>query len=209
MSQAPPTFSFVAACFRVSTATPQNIGSACLQLVLERRARLSVERRFHARSWICAKKPIKRVVSASLLSFLFALYAAIAPGGTRVKAEPELMSQQEMEVRVRIDAARTLKVDFDDVSVIDVTEQTWPDENLGCSSREGEVDPKPIPGFRIVAKAKTARVIYHTDRAGLVLRCAAPAKKRKARESSSLERFHRSAVAAPTGRPRRTSLVRS
>ena len=118
-------------------------------------------------------------MSASLLSFLFALYAAIAPGGTRVKAQPELMSQQEIEVRVRIDAARTLKIDFEDVRVLEVTEQTWPDEHLGCSSREGEVDPKPIPGFRIVAKAKTARVIYHTDRAGLVLRCPTSAKKRK------------------------------
>jgi hypothetical protein len=89
------------------------------------------------------------------------------------------MSQQEMEVRVRIDVARTLKVDFDDVRVIEVTEQTWPDENLGCSRREGEADPEPTPGFRIVAKAKTRRVIYHTDRAGLVLRCPAPARKGK------------------------------
>ena len=120
------------------------------------------------------------MVSASLLSFLFALYAAIAPGGTRVKAQPVLMSQQEMEVRVRIDVSRTRKIEFEDVSVLEVTEQTWPDDRLGCNSRKDEiVKPDPTPGFRIVAKAKTARLTYHTDRNGRVLPCAAPSKSKR------------------------------
>ena len=89
------------------------------------------------------------------------------------------MSQQEMEVRVRIDASRTLKVAFDDVHIVEVTEQTWSDENLGCKTGKGEVEPKPTPGFRILAKVKASRVTYHTDRNGLVLRCKTPAKKRK------------------------------
>jgi hypothetical protein len=130
-------------------------------------------------------------VSASLLSFLFALYAAIAPGGTRVRVQPELMSQQEMEVRVRIDAARNLKVDFDDVRVLQVTGQTWPDERLGCSPRKPEVnievEPDPTPGFSIVVKAKTSRVTYHTDRTGRVLRCAKPDRISKPTLTASVQ----------------------
>jgi hypothetical protein len=125
----------------------------------------------------------KTGVSASLLSFLFGLYAAIAPGGTRVRAQPELMSQQEMEVRVRIEASRTNKVDFEEVTVLETTGQTWPDEGLGCHARKGEAEAeaKPTQGFRIVAKVKTKRLTYHTDRAGRVVTCPASKKKRKAR----------------------------
>jgi hypothetical protein len=97
-----------------------------------------------------------------------------------MKVQPELMSQQEMEVRVRIDASRKLGVAFDKVRVLQVAEQTWPDERLGCSARKLAVDPVSTPGFRIVATAKTTRLTYHTDRrAGRVLRCAVPAKRSK------------------------------
>jgi hypothetical protein len=116
----------------------------------------------------------------SLLSFLFALYTSMAPGGTRIKAQPELMSQQEMEVRVRIDAARRHRVAFENVRVLQVTEQRWPDERLGCSARKLAADPVSTPGFRIVARAKATRMTYHTDRTGRVLRCAVPAGKSKA-----------------------------
>lgn len=91
------------------------------------------------------------------------------------------MSQQEMEVRVRIDVARRLRVAFENVRVLQVAERTWPDERLGCSARKGAVDPDPTPGFRIVVRAKAARLIYHTDRAGRVLRCAATASTASAR----------------------------
>ena len=89
------------------------------------------------------------------------------------------MSQQEMEVRVRIDASRRLRVAFDKVRVLEVAGRTWPDERLGCSARKRAVDPAPTEGFRIVAKVKATRLTYHTDRTGRVLRCAVPAKKNK------------------------------
>ena len=54
-----------------------------------------------------------------------------------------------MEVRVRIDASRKLGVAFDKVRVLQVAEQTWPDERLGCSARKLVVDPVSTPGFRI------------------------------------------------------------
>ena len=96
-------------------------------------------------------------MSASLLSFLFALYAAIAPGGTRVRVEPELMSQQEMEVRVRIDAARTMQIDFEDVRLLQVTAQTWPDERLGCSPKKGDGEVKPVKNSKPTLTASAQR----------------------------------------------------
>ena len=77
-----------------------------------------------------------------------------------------------MESRVRIDAARTLHVAFEDVRVVEVAERTWPDDRLGCNARERLAETAPTPGFRIVVKVKTKRVTYHTDRAGRVVRCA-------------------------------------
>jgi hypothetical protein len=114
----------------------------------------------------------------SLVSFLFALHAAALPVGRPARV-PEVMSQQEMEVRVRIDVSRRLRVPLDKVRVLQVAERTWPDERLGCSARKPVADPAPTPGFRIVARARATRLTYHTDRAGHVLRCAVPAKKSK------------------------------
>lgn len=90
------------------------------------------------------------------------------------------MSRQEMEIRVRIDAARTLQVEFEEVQVLEAMERTWPDDGLGCRARDLTIEPKSTPGFLIVAKVKSAKVTYHTDRDGLVLRCDPSGKKRKA-----------------------------
>ena len=118
------------------------------------------------------------MVSQSLLSFVFAALTAAGVLGKPAVVQPvELMSRQEMESRVRIDASRTLLVAFDDVRVIEVSERTWPDERLGCITREQPAEAAPTPGFRVVVKVKTNRVTYHTDRAGRVVRCAAPAEK--------------------------------
>jgi hypothetical protein len=86
------------------------------------------------------------------------------------------MSQQEMEVRVRTDAARRLRLTLDEVRVTETAERTWPDRGLGCNARRGVFEPAPTPGFRILVEASTQRLTYHTDRFGRVLRCTAPAK---------------------------------
>jgi hypothetical protein len=113
-------------------------------------------------------------VSQSLLSFVFAALTAAGLMGKPAVVQPvELMSRQEMESRVRIDAARTLQVAFEDVRVVEAAERTWPDDRLGCKTREQPAEAAPIPGFRIVVKVKAKRVTYHTDRAGRVVRCAA------------------------------------
>ena len=111
----------------------------------------------------------------SFLSFIFAVLAATV-GKPAVVQQVQPMSREEMEVRVRIDAARTLDVAFEEVRLLETAERTWPDQDLGCRPRQPDVVAKPTTGFLIVAKVKAARVTYHTDRAGLVLKCAVQQK---------------------------------
>jgi hypothetical protein len=116
-------------------------------------------------------------VTASFLSFIFALFATTGRPATVRPVLP--MSQEEMEVRVRVDAARTLHIDFENVQVVKTTPQIWPDTDLGCPARFREIEQKPTPGFLIVAKVKKTRVTYRTDRLGLVRRCDGAEKKKR------------------------------
>ena len=100
--------------------------------------------------------------------------AGVSGQADRQPAAP--MSRDEMELRVRTDAARRLRVTRDDVRVVEAAERTWPDRGLGCSARRGVLEPMPTPGFRIVVEAGTRRLTYHTDRFGRMLRCAVPDK---------------------------------
>ena len=112
-----------------------------------------------------------------LLTFLFAILAAVRWRSAQADVQPATpLSQQEMEARVRIDAARRLRVTFDEVRVAETAERTWPDRGLGCNARRGVLEPTPTPGFRILVQAGTRRLTYHTDRFGRLLRCTAPTK---------------------------------
>ena len=113
----------------------------------------------------------------SCLSFLFAILASAPAAVCQTDGQPvNPLSQQEIEARVRIDAARRLRVTLEEVRVAETAERTWPDRGLGCNARRGVFEPTPTPGFRILVQAGTRRLIYHTDRFGRLLRCAAPAK---------------------------------
>ena len=128
-----------------------------------------------------ADKTVKgtQALTQSFLSFLFAMLAAVSTGGKPSGVRPvELMSQDEMEARVRIDVSRKLKVKFEEVRVIEASDRMWPDQDLGCTQGKDKTEPAPTPGFRIVAQANKQKFIYHTDRAGRVLSCA-PAKKKR------------------------------
>lgn len=119
-------------------------------------------------------------MTPSFLSFVFSVLAAITTGAKPAPVRPvQLMSQQEMEARVRLDVSRVRQVKYEEVQVTATTAQTWPDDRLGCASKREAVDPKPTPGFRIIAKSKRSHLTYHTDRNGRVLRCEPPAKPAK------------------------------
>jgi hypothetical protein len=124
-------------------------------------------------------------VSQSFLAFLFAVLTAASPSGGAKSVQPaQPMSQEEMESRVRIDAARELNVQYGEVGIIETTERTWTDQSLGCKSpaRPG-AESASISGFRIAVKIDKRRLTYHTDRFGRVVQCtaatAAPASPAK------------------------------
>lgn len=115
-------------------------------------------------------------MTQGFLSFLIVILAAAPVAVRQADVPPTPLSQEEMEVRVRMDAARRLRVTFDEVRVAETAQRTWPDRGLGCNARRGVLEPTPTPGFRILVQAGTSRLTYHTDRFGRMLRCAAPTK---------------------------------
>ena len=116
-------------------------------------------------------------MTRSCLSRLFAILAAVQVVAAQADVQPvKPMSQQEIEARVRIDAARRLQVTVEEIQIAETVERTWPDRGLGCNARRGVLEPAPTPGFRILVQAGAQRLTYHTDRFGRVLRCAAPNK---------------------------------
>lgn len=114
-------------------------------------------------------------MSQSFLAFLFALLTAASPSGGAKSVQPaQPMSQAEMESRVRIDAARELKVQYEDVGIIETTERTWTDQALGCKGlAASNAETASVPGFRIAVKIDKRRLTYHTDRFGRVVQCTA------------------------------------
>jgi hypothetical protein len=117
------------------------------------------------------------LVTQGFLSFLIVILAADLVAVRQADVQPPtLLSQDEVEVRVRMDAARRLRMTFEEVRVAETAERTWPDRGLGCNARRGVLAPAPTPGFRILVQAGTRRLTYHTDRFGRLLHCTAPAK---------------------------------
>ena len=112
-----------------------------------------------------------------LLTFLFVLLTS-GPVTVRQADVPPVkpISQDEMETRVRTDAARRLRVTVEEVRVAETAERTWTDRGLGCNARRGVFEPEPTPGYRIIVQAGSRRLTYHTDRFGRLLNCTAPAK---------------------------------
>ena len=116
-------------------------------------------------------------MTRSCFSLLLAILAGVQAAAAQADVQPvKPMSQQEMEARVRIDAARRLQVTVDEIQIAETVERTWPDRGLGCNARRGVFEPTPTPGFRILVQAGTQRLTYHTDRFGRVLRCTTPTK---------------------------------
>ena len=116
-------------------------------------------------------------MTPSWFSLLLAILAGVQAAAAQADVQPvKPMSQQEMEARVRIDAARRLQVTVDEIQIAETVERTWPDRGLGCNARRGVLEPARTPGFRILVQAGTQRLTYHTDRFGRVLHCTTPTK---------------------------------
>lgn len=76
----------------------------------------------------------------------------------------------------RVDLARRLREIPESIQVVELAERTWPDERLGCHGRRTALDPRPVPGYRMVLALGDHRFVYHADRAGRVVPCDRPAK---------------------------------
>lgn len=107
-----------------------------------------------------------------------ALIAAAEPDvaqGQDAKPVVEL-SQEQTELKVREDVARRLRLPVAEVRIVESAPRIWPDRGLGCVARRGVFEPMDVPGFRVVAEARSRRFIYHTDRYGRLMRCPSAPK---------------------------------
>jgi hypothetical protein len=109
-----------------------------------------------------------------------ALVAATGPMiQTQTPSATVRLTQSEVEALVRADAAKLRQVKPEAVSVVKTVPRTWPDSSLGCGVARKGLDERPVPveGFVVKVSVGGEALTYHTDRAGRVLRCPAPAKK--------------------------------
>jgi hypothetical protein len=69
------------------------------------------------------------------------------------------------------DLANRLKVEAENISLVQTTEITWPNTALGCPS-PGKVYPQGlVPGYKIWLENSGVQYIYHTDYNGNIVLC--------------------------------------
>ncbi|MEZ4499247.1 MAG: hypothetical protein R2839_04080 [Thermomicrobiales bacterium] len=89
-------------------------------------------------------------------------------GRTDVPADAEGIVARVME-----DAAETLGISSDEVSVVSFKSVDWPDTSLGCPEEGGVYATVVTPGYRIVVSGGDESLTYHTDRQGVFVNCSA------------------------------------
>jgi hypothetical protein len=61
------------------------------------------------------------------------------------------------------DLAKHLGIDAATIRVAGMQPQKWPDSTLGCSQQTENVEPGPIPGYRISLRHQNRVYTYHAD----------------------------------------------
>ena len=69
------------------------------------------------------------------------------------------------------DLAERLKMNLDDVTLVAVESEEWPDSSLGCPSQGTDSLPVLVDGYRITLEVKGETFIYHTDLTGKIILC--------------------------------------
>jgi hypothetical protein len=85
---------------------------------------------------------------------------ALATPDADVEAEPALAA-----------IASELGVARDDLDVVEVTPQVWPDTSLGCPRPDMLYAQVITPGFQILVDVNGDRIEFHADERGTVVRC--------------------------------------
>lgn len=67
--------------------------------------------------------------------------------------------------------AQELNLSVDNLTVVSVTRQTWPDASLGCPQPDMLYAQVVTPGFLVVVEIAGEQVEFHTDERGNVVRC--------------------------------------
>lgn len=69
------------------------------------------------------------------------------------------------------DLSTRLSRDPEEVHVLSVEMQLWPDASLGCPRLQEVYDQKAVPGYRIFLEVDGRNFVYHTDAVDKVVLC--------------------------------------
>jgi hypothetical protein len=69
------------------------------------------------------------------------------------------------------DLAARLNIDIDQISLVEVTETTWPNEALGCPGPGKVYTSIQVPGYLVRLEANGVEYDYHMDQTGEYILC--------------------------------------
>ena len=86
------------------------------------------------------------------------------------------MTQDELTLRARQEAARALGLQIEQVTLERIEEIDWPDASLGCPEPGRMYAQVITPGYRVVLRASGQEHVVHADQSGRVVYCRNPAR---------------------------------
>lgn len=80
-------------------------------------------------------------------------------------------SPADAEQRAREDLAVFLSIDVSQVETLGVETRTWPQGVRGCQVQRGLEEATPVPGWRVILRAKGTAYEYRLGEDGGMVRC--------------------------------------
>jgi len=119
--------------------------------------------------------PMSNFMSTCVTAIAMAAWVA---GSEPAAPPPAVLTQAEVETRVRAHAAKQRHVEPAAVVLVHTEARVWHDRWLGCGvARKGvEERPAAVEGFLVTVSVDGESLVYHTDRTGRIVRCS-PVKK--------------------------------
>lgn len=97
--------------------------------------------------------------------------AAGTPGATPATGATPLAAYPPVAQLAVVDLANALGLRPEEIAVVAVEEQDWPDSSLGCPEPGRSYLQVITPGYRVILAAGGQRYEYHTDRQNIAVRC--------------------------------------
>jgi len=92
--------------------------------------------------------------------------AIVCDGRTLMRKPSRAARGRGMDALIQLakeDLAKQLRIDASTIRVAGMQPQNWPDSTLGCAQHSENIQPGPIPGYRISLRHDKRVYTYHAD----------------------------------------------